>query len=172
MHIPYTCTIYMYPTYTICIYHIHLPCTYTMYMHHVHVPCTCTMYQIHVPSKKHQRSIQGLDLGLIWAWSILLRDNCACGAFSSGQLGLRRFIPFLNRIFGRNFIDVSTNVLANIYFFHIQSLVLTRGADSPRKSVVDPQKIVNTYPSFLARAMSILNIWKNFGLPAHYYSPR
>ena len=65
---------------------------------------------------------------------LLFTDITASGSGS--------FLPFLNRIFGRNFIDVSTSVLAKIYFFHIQSLVLTRGAESPRKSVVDPQKIV------------------------------
>ena len=69
IHVPYTCTLHIPYAYTIYIYHVHAPCTCTMYMYHVHVPCTCTMYQVHVPSKKHQRSIQGLDLGFIWASS-------------------------------------------------------------------------------------------------------
>ena len=55
--------------------------------------------------------------------SVLLRDNFACGALSSGQWRLRRFIAFLGRIFGRNFIDVSTSVLAKIYFFQIQKVL-------------------------------------------------
>ena len=69
IHVPYICHMHIPYTYTIYIYHVHAPCTCTMYMYHVHVPCTCTMYQVHVPSKKHQRSIQGLDLGFIWASS-------------------------------------------------------------------------------------------------------
>ena len=97
-----------------------------MYMEYAYGTCISYMYMImYMPAD-----------------SVLLRDNFACGALSSGQWRLRRFIAFLGRIFGRNFIDVSISVLAQIYFFNIQSLVLTRGADSPRKSVVDPQKIV------------------------------
>ena len=106
--------------------HVYGTCIWYMYMEYVCGICISYMYMImYMPAD-----------------SVLLRDNFACGALSSGQWRLRRFIAFLDRIFCRNFIDVSTSVLANIYFFHIQSLVLSTGADSPRKSVVDPQQIV------------------------------
>ena len=110
-------------------------------MHMVHVYGTCIWY-------RYMEYACGICISYMYmimympADSVLHRDIFACGALSSGQWRLRRFIAFLGRIFGRNFIDVSTSVLARNYFFHIQSLVSTRGADSPRKSVVEPPKNV------------------------------
>ena len=106
--------------------HVYGTCIWYMYMEYACGICISYMYMImYMPAD-----------------SVLLRDNFACGALSSGQWRLRRFIAFWGCIFVRNFIDVSTSVLAKNYVFHVQSLVLTGGADSPRKSVADPQTIV------------------------------
>ena len=117
-----TWTWYMYlvhGTWYLHMVHVHGTCTWYMYMADVLGTCTWCMYMVHV---------YGICMWYICIWylcmimflpreSILLRDNCACGAFSLGQWRLRRFIPFLNRIVGTNFIDVSTSVLVKNYFF-------------------------------------------------------
>ena len=126
-----------------------------MYMVHVHGTCTWCMYVgIYGTCIWYLYMVYEYVICMWYMYIVYVHDYVyACRFhFASGQLGLRRFFfgtiapaaifGFLNRIFGGIVIDVSTSVLAKIYFFHIQSLVLTRGADSPRKSVVDPPKIV------------------------------
>ena len=141
--------VYAHGTWTWYMYLLHGTCSW--YMVHVHGNCIWYMYMVYAYGICRVY-VYALCIWHMYMYMVNVHDHVHAYRFqlASGQLGLRCFSWFLNRIFGRNFVDVSTSVLAQKHLFHIQSLVLTTGADSPRKSVVDPQKSLNSEISGLS----------------------
>ena len=155
VHAHGTCTWYMYMVHVhgTCIWYMHMihaygACIWYMYMVHVYGICMWYMYIVYVHDYVYACRFR------------VASDNFACGAFSDLSIV---FSVEISSMFQQAFWPKFIFSYAIISFDEGSGLSKEIGGRSTKN---------RQNPSFLARVMSILNLLENFGLPAHYYSPR
>ena len=99
--------------------------------------------------------------------SILLRDNWACGAFFFWKIGPAALYSIFESYFRSKFHQCFKKRFGQNLLFSYSIISFDEGSGLSKEIGGRSTK----KRSFPARVMSILNMFNNFGLSAHYYSP-